>query len=168
MTPDPGAIVLVGAPGSGKSTIGRVLADRLGLAFADVDAVIVDRVGKPIAEIFADDGEEAFRALEEQVTAELLDRPGVLALGGGAVVSPRTRSALRGRPVVWLRVGLAAAVKRIGMDTARPLLLGNVRGRLLALLNERTPLYAEVATQVLDTDELDPAAAAERIIGNDG
>ena len=155
--------MLVGAPGAGKSTVGRALADRLGLDFVDVDAVIVQRVGKPIGDIFADEGEEAFRALEEQVTAELLDRPGVLALGGGAVLSPQTRSALRGRRVVWLRVGLAAAVKRVGMDTARPLLLGNVRGRLLALLNQRAPLYAEVATQVIDTDELDPAAAAELI-----
>ena len=128
-----------------------------GSTFTDVDAVIVDRAGKPIAEIFADDGEAAFRALEEQVTAELLDRPGVLALGGGAVLSARTRAALRGRRVVWLRIGLTAAVKRVGMDTARPLLLGNVRGRLLALLNERAPLYAEVATQVIDTDDLRPA-----------
>lgn len=161
-------IVLVGAPGSGKTTVGRALADRLGLGFADVDAVIVDRVGKPIAEIFADDGEDAFRRLEEQVTAELLDEPGVLALGGGAVLSAKTRSALRGRRVVWLRVGLAAAVKRVGMDTARPLLLGNVRGRLLALLNERAPLYAEVATQVLDTDALEPAEVAERIAAGAG
>jgi shikimate kinase len=166
--PGDGAIVVVGAPGAGKTTVGRALADRLGLRFADVDAVIVDRAGKPIAEIFADEGEEAFRRLEEQVTAELLDEAGVLALGGGAVLSPRTRQALRGRRVVWLRVGLAAAVKRVGMDTARPLLLGNVRGRLLALLNERAPLYAEVATQVIDTDELDPATVAERIaVGDD-
>ena len=137
---------------------------RLGVDFTDVDAVIVDRAGKPIAEIFTDDGEVAFRALEEQVTAELLDRSGVLALGGGAVLSPRTRAALHGRRVVWLRIGLTAAVKRVGMDTARPLVLGNVRGRLLALLNERAPLYAEVATEVVDTDELGPAAVAERIV----
>ena len=165
--PEDGPIVLVGAPGAGKTTVGLALADRLGLGFADVDAVIVDRVGKPIAEIFADEGEEAFRALEEQVTAELLQTPGVLALGGGAVLSPRTRAALHGRPVVWLRVGLAAAVKRVGMDTARPLLLGNVRGRLLALLNERAPLYAEVASLVIDTDALDPAAVADRIAAGD-
>jgi shikimate kinase len=161
-----GPLVLVGAPGAGKTTVGLALADRLGVAFADVDAVIVDRVGKPVAEIFADDGEPAFRALEEQVTAELLGLggPGVLALGGGAVLSPVTRAALRGRRVVWLRIGLSAAVKRVGMDTARPLLLGNVRGRLLALLNERAPLYAEVATEVVDADDLDAAAVAERIL----
>ncbi len=161
-----GPLVLVGAPGAGKTTVGLVLADRLGVAFADVDAVIVDRVGKPVAEIFADDGEAAFRALEELVTAELLGpgETGVLALGGGAVLSPVTRAALRGRRVVWLRIGLGAAVKRVGMDTARPLLLGNVRGRLLGLLNERAPLYAEVATEVVDTDALDAAAVADRIL----
>ena len=94
---DDGPLVLVGAPGAGKTTVGLALADRVGVAFADVDAVIVDRVGKPIAEIFADDGEPAFRALEEQVTAELLapGGPGVLALGGGAVLSPVTRAALQ-------------------------------------------------------------------------
>jgi shikimate kinase len=159
----PAVIVLVGAPGSGKSTVGAILAAELGMAFTDVDAVIVERVGKPVAEIFADDGEAVFRALEEQLTEELLDRPGVLALGGGAVLSPLTRTALRGRRVVWLRVGLPAAVKRIGLDTARPLLLGNVRGRLLALLNERAPLYAEVASEVVDTDERSPAEVAEKI-----
>ena len=162
--PEPlGSIVLIGAPGSGKSTVGAILAEQLGTEFLDVDAVIVERVGKPVAEIFADDGEAAFRRLEEQVTAELLDGSGVLALGGGAVLSPRTRNALHGRRVVWLRVGLAAAVKRIGLDTARPLLLGNVRGRLLALLNERTPLYAAVASEVVDTDERTPNEVAELI-----
>jgi shikimate kinase len=161
---DSGGIVLVGAPGSGKSTVGALVAERLGVAFTDVDAVIVDRVGKPVVEIFADDGEAVFRALEEQLTAELLGRPGVLALGGGAVLSPRTRAALRGRRVVWLRVGLPAAVKRVGLDTARPLLLGNVRGRLLRLLNERTPLYAEVASEVVDTDERSPAEVVEQIV----
>ena len=161
----PARIVLVGAPGAGKTSVGRALGDRLGVAFADVDAVIVDRVGKPVAEIFADDGEAVFRTLEEEVTAELLKSggTGVLALGGGAVLSPVTRAALRGRRVVWLRVGLSAAVRRVGMDTARPLLLGNVRGRLLSLLNERAALYAEVATEVIDTDDLDAPAVAERI-----
>jgi shikimate kinase len=163
----PGVIVLVGAPGSGKSTVGAVLAERLGVTFHDVDSIIVERVGKPVAEIFADDGEAAFRAIEEQVTGELLNRSGVLALGGGAVLSSRTRAALRGRRVVWLRVGLSAAVKRVGLDTARPLLLGNVRGRLLALLNERAALYAEVASEVVDTDDRTPAEVAQQILASD-
>ena len=93
--------------------------------------MIEERAGKPIAEIFVDDGEPVFRALEERPPRELLDRPGVLALGGGAVLSAATRAALRGHRVVWLQGRPAAAVKRVGLDTARPLLLGNVRGRLL-------------------------------------
>jgi shikimate kinase len=161
-------IVLVGAPGAGKSTVGAVLAERLGWDFRDVDAVIVERVGKPIADMFVDDGEPAFRAYEEATTAELLSEPGVLALGGGAVLSARTRSALAGRRVVWLRVGLPAALKRVGLDTARPLLLGNVRGRLLALLNERAPLYAEVATETVDTDDQTPDQVADLIAQGHG
>jgi shikimate kinase len=156
--------VLVGAPGSGKSTVGAMLAGRLGVAFRDADAVIVERTGKSIAEIFADEGEAAFRTLEEQITAELLELPGVLALGGGAVLSPATRGALRGHRVVWLRIGLSQSVKRVGLDTARPLLLGNVRGRLLKLLNERAALYAEVATEVVDTDHTTPAEVVEMIM----
>jgi shikimate kinase len=159
-----GPIVIVGAPGSGKSTVGALLADQLGVAFRDADAVIVERAGKPIAEIFVDDGEAAFRALEEEITAELLELPGVLSLGGGAVLSAATRAALRHHRVIWLRVGLSQSVKRIGLDTARPLLLGNVRGKLLKLLNERTPLYSEVATEDVDTDDVTPAEAVEMIM----
>jgi shikimate kinase len=162
--PNDGSVVLVGAPGSGKSTVGALLARDLGVGFRDVDAVIVERVGKSIAEIFTDDGEAAFRALEERITGELLELSGVLALGGGAVLSPATRAALRGRRVVWLRIGLSQSVKRVGLDTARPLLLGNVRGRLLKLLNERAPLYAEVATEVVDTDHTTPAEVVEMIM----
>ena len=159
-----GPIVLVGAPGSGKSTVGALLAERLGVAFHDADAVIAERAGRSIAEIFTDDGEAAFRALEEQITAELLALPGVLSLGGGAVMSAANRRALRGHRVVWLRVGLSQSVKRVGLDTARPLLLGNVRGQLLKLLNERAPLYAEVATDVVDTDNTTPAEVVEMIM----
>ena len=157
-------IVLVGAPGSGKSTVGTLLAERLGAPFADVDAVIEQRTGRSIAEIFADDGEPAFRALEEQVTAELLAAPGVLSLGGGAVLSPATRAALRGHRVVWLQVSAATAVQRVGLNEARPLLLGNVRGRLMKLLAERTPLYAEVATERVETDSLPPEQVVELLL----
>jgi shikimate kinase len=168
--PEPveGPIVLIGAPGSGKSTVGAMLAERLGLTFRDVDAVIVERAGKPITEIFTDDGEPVFRALEEQITAELLPLSGVLSLGGGAVLSASTRVALRGHRVIWLRVGLAQSVKRVGLDTARPLLLGNVRGRLRKLLDERAELYREVATEVIDTDEAAPADIVEMIMNAHG
>ena len=159
-----GPVVLVGAPGSGKSTIGALLAERLGVPFADVDAEIEQRAGRSIAAIFADDGEPAFRALEEQVTAELLQRPGVLSLGGGAVLSAATRVALRGHRVVWLQVSAATAVSRVGLNEARPLLLGNVRGRLIRLLAERTPLYAEVATERVETDSLPPEDVVARLL----
>jgi shikimate kinase len=155
--------VLVGAPGSGKSTIGRLLAERLGVDFTDVDAVIEQRVGKSIAEIFAEDGEPAFRELEEETTAELLSRSGVVSLGGGAVLSERTRRTLRDHRVIWLRVGAPAAISRVGLDTARPLLLGNVRGRLIKLLAERAPLYDGVASARIDTDDATPAEVVDRI-----
>jgi shikimate kinase len=156
-------LVLVGAPGSGKSTVGALLAQRWGEPFVDVDAVIESRVGKSIGEIFADDGEPAFRALEEGTTAELLDAPGVVALGGGAVLSAATRTALAERPVVWLQVTIAHAAGRVGLNEARPLLLGNVRGRLVKLLNERTPLYAAVARASVDTDGLTAEQVADRV-----
>jgi len=157
-------VVLVGAPGSGKSTVGRRLASRLGLPFHDVDAVIESRVGKPVAEIFADDGEAVFRAFEESTTAELLALPGVLSLGGGAFLSPATRELLRGHQVVWLQVSAANAARRVGLNEARPLLLGNVRGTLIRLLAERTPLYAEVATTTVSTDDVNVDTVVERLV----
>jgi shikimate kinase len=129
-----------------------------------VDGVIEARVGKPVSEIFADDGEAVFRALEEATTAELLQQPGVLSLGGGAVLSAATRQALRGHRVVWLQVSVANAARRVGLNEARPLLLGNVRGTLIRLLAERTPLYAEVATQTVSTDDHSPSAVVNQII----
>lgn len=158
------SIVLVGAPGSGKSTVGSLLAERLGLPFADVDVVIEQRAGRSISSIFADDGEPVFRQLEEATTAELLEQPGVLALGGGAVLSPATRSALGGHRVVWLQVSAATAVQRVGLNEARPLLLGNVRGRLMQLLAERAPLYAEVATEAVSTDKRSPVEVVELLV----
>jgi shikimate kinase len=159
-------IVLVGAPGSGKSTVGTLLAERLGRPFVDVDAVIEGRAGKPIAEIFVDDGEPVFRALEEATTIELLDRPAVISLGGGAVLSTTIRQALAGHLVVWLQVSAGAASERVGLSTARPLLLGNVRGRLIQLLNQRTPLYDEVAAVRIATDGSTVAQVVEQILGS--
>jgi shikimate kinase len=159
-----GPIVLVGAPGAGKSTVGALLAERLGTEFTDADAVIEERAGKSIAEIFADDGEAVFRQLEEETTAALLRRPGVLALGGGAVLSAATRKALQGHRVVWLRVGVPSALHRVGLDSARPLLLGNVRGRLIKLLGERRPLYDDVAEASVDTDDVSPEDVVERLL----
>lgn len=146
-------LVLVGPPGAGKSTVGRVLARRLAVPFTDVDDVIVARAGKAIADMFVDDGEDAFRALERDVVADTLrSTSGVLALGGGSVLAPETRELLRGHRVVSLTVGLADGIRRTGMSTARPLLAGvNPRATFKELLDARGPLYREVATVEVDT-----------------
>ncbi len=146
-------LVLVGPPGAGKTTVGRVLARRLGVEFTDADALIVARAGCSIADMFLHDGEDAFRALEREIVAEALtSTDGVLALGGGAVLAASTRELLRGHRVVHLSVGLADGMRRTGMSTARPLLAGvNPRATFKALLDARVPLYREVATVEVDT-----------------
>jgi len=159
------AVVLVGVPGAGKTTVGRALAARLGVPFRDTDTDVETTTGRTIADIFVESGEPEFRRLEARaVTAALLAHDGVLALGGGAVLDPRTRSALAGRAVVWLRVGLAAASQRAGLSGARPVLLGNVRAQMKALMDAREPLYTEVATLVVDTDQLDPEQVVAAIV----
>lgn len=160
-------VVLVGVPGAGKSTIGRALALALGLPFRDTDEDIVVASRRSIADIFVQSGEAEFRRLEvEAVAAALAEHPGVLALGGGAILDSRTRAALRGRTVVWLRVGLAAAAERAGLSTARPVLLGNVRGQLKELMAARAPLYGDVAFLVVDTDQLSVDEAVGRIVAS--
>ncbi|WP_130874033.1 shikimate kinase [[Pseudopropionibacterium] massiliense] len=156
-------IVFVGAPGAGKSTVGAKLADLLGRTFIDVDAQIEEMAGKPVAEIFADDGEARFRSLEESATLELLEAGDVVSLGGGAVMNPRIRKALEGHDVIWLEVSIQQASRRIGLNTARPLLLGNIRGKLIALLRERTPVYESVATTRINTDGREPQEIAAEL-----
>jgi shikimate kinase len=156
--------VLVGVPGSGKTTAGRLLAERLGVAFRDTDADVEASSGRTIADIFVESGEPAFRRLEaEAVRLALVEHRGVLALGGGAVLDAGTRAALADHPVVWLRVGLAAASQRAGLSGARPVLLGNVRAQLKALMDARAPHYAEVARLTLDTDTMTPEQTVEAI-----
>jgi shikimate kinase len=150
-------VVLVGPPGAGKSTVGRLLAERLGVAFRDTDADIEAAQGKTIAEIFFDDGEEHFRALERQAVATALaEHDGVLSLGGGAVLAPQTRALLQGQHVLFLNVGLAAAAKRVGLSRDRPVLALNPRASLHKLMEERLPLYREVAVVEVDTDGKSP------------
>lgn len=146
-------IVVIGAPGAGKSTVGRRLARHWGVDFHDSDHLIEEVAGKSVSDIFIDEGEPAFRKREREVIAQALgELDGVLALGGGAVVDPQTRQLLAQAPCLWLRVGVSEAARRVGLNTSRPLLLGNVRGTLMTLLDERTPLYEEVATWTIDTD----------------
>ncbi|MGH3930849.1 MAG: shikimate kinase [Pseudonocardiaceae bacterium] len=160
------AVVLVGPPGAGKSTVGALLADRLGVDFTDVDELIVARAGRSISDIFTTDGEPAFRELEEtEVATALRCGTGVLALGGGAVLSERTRVALRGHRVVFLSVGMAEGVRRTGLSAARPLLAGvNPRATFAALLDARLPLYREVATVEITTDRRSPEDVAQDVL----
>jgi len=162
-------VVLVGPPGSGKSTVALALSRRWQLAARDTDADVERVAGKPVADIFVEDGEPRFRELEhEAVRVALAEHDGVLALGGGAVLHPATQEALAayraaGGVVVFLDVSLRHAAPRVGFNQSRPLLLGNPRARWQALMTERRPVYEAVATLVVLTDGITPAAVAERI-----
>jgi shikimate kinase len=155
-------LVLVGPPGAGKSTVGRLLAARLGVGFRDTDADVVRMAGKPIAEVFIDDGEAHFRALEQAaVLAALAEHSGVLSLGGGAVLSEVTRAALAGHRVALLDVDLSSATRRVGLNRDRPVLALNPRAQLKALLEQRMPLYREVADLTVDTRRRRPSEVVD-------
>ena len=146
-------LVLVGPPGAGKSTVGRLTAELLGVGFRDTDLDIVRTAGKPISEVFVDDGEEHFRALERAAVATALaEHDGVLSLGGGAVLAAETRALLGDHRVVLLLADLGTATSRVGLNRDRPVLALNPRAVLKVLLEERMPLYREVATDVVDTN----------------
>ena len=164
MTRPASSVVLVGAPGAGKSTVGRLLATTLNWTFLDTDAIIESQEKRTVAEIFIESSEVHFRELEvAAVSAALEHTDAVISLGGGAVLDSRTRAALSGLPVVWLEVSVDVAVRRVGMQAARPLLLGNVRSRFVTLLAERSAIYAEVATTTIQTDESTPEAVADQV-----
>lgn len=148
--------VLVGPPGAGKTTVGGRLAERLGVAFRDTDADVEQRAGKPIPDVFVEDGEARFRELERAAVADALaTHDGVLSLGGGAVLDGRTRALLLGHTVVLLEADLPAAALRVGLGHGRPLVGLNPRAQLRVLLEQRLPLYREVATHAVDTSHAD-------------
>jgi shikimate kinase len=163
----PGPVaILIGPPGAGKSTVGALLAATLGVAFTDTDAVIEAAAGKPVGDIFIEDGEPVFRDLERTAVAKALGTSGggVLAVGGGAVLDPRTQERLAGRPVVYLETGFAAAAKRTGLSQARPLLIGtNPRATLKTLLDQRLPVYQRLAWMTVGTDDQDAEQVAAEI-----
>ncbi|MCK4177720.1 shikimate kinase [Aciditerrimonas ferrireducens] len=157
-------LVLVGFMGAGKTTVGRLVADRLGLPFIDSDLVIEHRTGKAVRDLFAEEGERAFRDLEHQVVAELVGGPdAVVALGGGAVEHEGTRRVLQASPaqVVYLRVGWEQALGRLGDDPARPMLRAP---DLRRIYERRLAWYEEVATWVVPTDGRTPREVGATII----
>jgi shikimate kinase len=157
--------VVIGPPGSGKSTVGRLLAERLGVSFRDTDHDVETTAGKPIGEIFIDDGEACFRELERSAVRDALAaHDGVLALGGGAILDAGTQADLAGLPVVYLEVGLSDAVKRVGLASARPLLVLNPRSQFRKLMEERRPIYEGLASIRVATDEREPAEVVDEIL----
>jgi shikimate kinase len=158
-------IVLVGPMGVGKSTVGALLAERLGTVYRDTDADIVAAQGREIAEIFVDDGEPRFRELERQaVRAAIAEHEGVLALGGGSILDESTRALLAPHPVVYLSMDVEEAVKRTGLNAARPLLAVNPRKQWRELMEARRHLYAEVARAVVATDDRTPEEVAQAVL----
>ncbi|MFF3955912.1 3-dehydroquinate synthase [Streptomyces sp. NPDC001890] len=158
-------IVLVGPMGVGKSTVGELLADRLGTGYRDTDADVVAAAGKPIPEIFYDEGEEHFRELERRaVHTAVAEHTGVLSLGGGAVLDATTRELLAGRPVVYLSMDVEEAVRRVGLNAARPLLAVNPRRQWRELMDARRHLYTEVARVTVATDERTPEEVAQAVL----
>jgi len=157
--------ILIGPPGAGKTTVGMLLAGKLGIGFTDTDAEIESTAGKPVSDIFIEDGEPTFRALERVAVARaLMTSDGVVAVGGGAVLDPRTQDQLAERPVVYLETGFASAAQRVGLGQARPLLLRNPRATLKALLDQRLPIYQRLASMTVRTDERSPEEIAAEIV----
>jgi len=164
-TPAPAAgVVLIGPPGAGKSTVGALVASLLGVEFTDTDDIVAAAAGKPVGDIFVEDGEPVFRDLERGAVAHGLDavksEGGVLALGSGAVLNPDIRRMLAGQVVVYLEADFTTVARRIGMDRPRVLIPGNPRGRLRAMLEERRPVYAGLASVIIQTDGRAPEEVA--------
>jgi shikimate kinase len=158
------ATVLIGPPGAGKSSVGALLAAELGVPFADTDDLVADAAGKPVGDIFIDDGEPAFRELERRAVGRALEAAGpdggVLALGSGAVLDPDVRRMLAGLVIVYLEADFTTVARRTGMDRPRVVMPGNPRGQLRAMLAERRPVYAELAGITVPTDDTAPEEVA--------
>jgi shikimate kinase len=169
-TPRVPLVVLIGPPGAGKTAVGPLVAARLGVPFRDTDAEVGAAAGKPVSDIFIENGEEAFRALERAAAAGALgehgalrEHGGVLALGSGAILDDQILPLLEGLPVVYLSADFRTIEARVGLDRPRVVVPGNPRGRLRAMLAERHPLYERLAAVTVPTDDLDPEELADQI-----
>lgn len=160
------AIVLIGPPGAGKTTVGKALSKRLNLKFVDTDYLIEQKDGRKIAEIFLESGEEAFRALEKQVVLDSLDETdAVISLGGGAVLDLDVQAKLRlQEKVIFLDVSISNAAPRVGFNRDRPLLLGNPRQQWFGLMEKRRPIYESLATFTVNTDNRKAQEIAESLV----
>jgi shikimate kinase len=157
-------VVLVGPPGALTGETGRALAHRLGAPLRDTDEDVAAAAGKPVAEIFLEDGEPTFRDLEREAAERALAAPGaVVVLGGGGVMDPLTEQALGGHTVAFLDVGVAEAARRLGFSRERPVGIGNPRAQWLRLMERRRPVYERVATLTVPTDGLEPDDVAEQV-----
>jgi shikimate kinase len=164
-------VVLIGPPGSGKSSVGKALAKYLGAPFIDTDSLVERSTGRKIAEIFVDEGEEFFRDLEyTALTKALEDEKAVVSLGGGAPISERAQSLFQevDYPIVFLDISLAAAAPRVGFNRDRPLLLGNPRAQWQSLYEIRKPIYTRLATTVVKVDSLTTDQAVQEIMRGTG
>ncbi len=168
------SVVLIGPMGSGKTTVGRLLSAALDLPLQDTDEAVEHVAGKRVSEVFVDDGEAAFRALERDAVAGAVARlaaePAVLSLGGGAVLDASTQELLAGLDpaavrVVFLDVGIADAARRVGLNASRPLLMGNPRAQWIALMDQRRPTYERLAHERVRTDGLSPDEVSALVLG---
>lgn len=160
-------VILIGPMGSGKTTVGKRLADYLGIPFRDTDHVIEEKSGKSVSDIFLEDGEDEFRVLEKKVLREeLLTDDTVLALGGGAPISMDAQSALRAiaSPVIYLDISLATVAPRIGFNRDRPLLLNNPRGQWQTLMEARRPIYESIADTIIDVNQKSESEIVELVL----
>lgn len=145
-------VVVIGPPGVGKSTIARGIAQRLDRRLVDTDALVEEREGRSVSDLFVESGEDYFRAAEQRAVLDALREDGiVLALGGGAPMIPAVTEALQGHTVLFLDVGITDAAKRIGFDKSRPLLSVNPRQSWIRTMDARRPTYESLATLRVDT-----------------
>lgn len=159
------SVILMGPPGSGKSTVGKHLAKELGITLIDTDRIIEEQEGRTIADIFLTDGEEGFRAIEKKVVLESLNMDDcIVALGGGSVLDPDVQARLTQCPeVIFLDVSISNAAPRVGFNKERPLLMGNPRQQWLQLMEKRRSIYESLATRTISTDNRKAPEVAQEI-----